>query len=205
MDNPGDIILLLFMMICVLPIVVLFVVGLFVYWFGRRWLGNFTNPDATELVQQYRTMQQTDPEADRDKLVQEVINRQSFKCGMVGLVTGFGGFFTLPLALPFDILLSMRFQATMVNFIAQVYGHENDLDSRIASYMIMSGSGEVTQTTSRVIMKYIVRRLTGRIFSKIIPFIGAGVGFGVNYAVARSIGQTTIAWYQRKAQQATAA
>jgi hypothetical protein len=156
MDNPGQILLLVIVAGCVLPLVIATVLVVALIWFGRRQLETFASPDITPLLEEYRATISRDPQA-RDEIVQKIIRRQSFRCAVVGFITGFGGFFTLPIALPLDLLLSVRLQATMVKFIATVYGYEDAYDSRLATYMIMTGSNEFTSMSVRFIMRVILR------------------------------------------------
>src|SRR5260221_11977273 len=98
----------------------------------------------------------TNPQASTDALVGKIIRRQALKCGIVGAITGLGGFITLPVALPVDILVSMRLQATMVQFIALLYEHgaPNTEELKLQTYMVMTGGVKLTETTFEVIMKF---------------------------------------------------
>jgi uncharacterized protein (DUF697 family) len=183
---------------CVLPLVVLAVLVVLLLWFGRRQLERLASPDITPLLEEYQAAVARNPEG-RDEIVQKIIRRQAFKCGVVGFFTGLGGLFTLPIALPIDVLVSVNLQASMIKFIASVYGFESAYDSRAATYMIMSGSGEITRMSINFVTRVLVR-LMGRFFSRIVPFLGAFVSAAVNYALARSLGQIAINWYARRGQ-----
>ncbi|MGB1287983.1 MAG: hypothetical protein ACPG7F_15710, partial [Aggregatilineales bacterium] len=188
---------ILFLVLCILPIVSMIVIFGIVFWLGKRQFENLTAPNTEKMLAKYQQMRDKDPQADPEALVRKVINEQAFKAGLVGLITGLGGVFTLPIALPIDLLLSVRIQATMVNFIAQVYGMDSAMDNKVATYMVMSGSGEVTQMSTKFIMRYALR-IMGKSFSKFIPFIGAIISFAVNYFITRSMGRMAMGWYHRR-------
>lgn len=198
MQDWQQTLLIIFALGCVLPLITLSIMAVAIFWFGKRQLEKLVAPSTEALFEQYQEMYTQQPDVDTRVHIQKIINKQAFKCGLVGAVTGVGGFITLPITLPIDVFLSVQIQAAMVEFIASAYGHPEDRDSQVATYMIMSGSGEVTQMTSRVVMRYAVRRLTGKFLSKFVPLLGAVVGFAVNYMLARSTGWVAMQWYDRK-------
>lgn len=110
---------------------------------------------------------------------------------------GLRGFVTLPVTLPVDIIVSAKIQSTMVSYIAQAYGYENTIENKAATYAIMSGSGELTHISLRVVRKY-APRFIGKSFSKLIPFLGALISFGVNYFLTQSTARLAIQWYETK-------
>jgi uncharacterized protein (DUF697 family) len=201
--DAGQVLLLALVFLCLVPIAIMVGLVIFLVSFGKQQLENLSSPDVESLVAEYRTAAARDPH-NREAIVDKIIRRQAFRCGLVGFVTGLGGFFTLPIALPIDILLSVRLQATMVKFLATVYGFENSYDSRVATYMIMSGSSEVSSMSAKFILRMILR-LIGESFSRFVPFLGAIISALVNYLLARSTGYVLKAWYARKLQASAAA
>lgn len=185
----------LLLIICVLPTISLVVIGILLFWFGRKWFDNFVTPDAEKMHRKLLKLQQQNPNLPKEKLVRRVINQETFKCGLIGLITGVGGVFTLPITLPIDMLLSVRIQAAMVSFIAQVYGYENAADNRLATYFILAQSGELAQLSLKTLMKYTPRFL-GKSFSSLLPFIGAAFSFLVNFVIAQSTARVALRWYQ---------
>lgn len=190
----------LFLLVCVLPTLTLLVLAALLFWFGRRWFNEFVTPDAEKMHSKLQTLQAKHPHLDQAQLVRRVVNQEAMRCGLVGLVTGVGGFFTLPITLPIDMLLSVRIQAAMVSFIAQVYGYENATDNRVATYVILSQSGELAQMSIKTLMKYLPRFFT-KSFSKLIPFLGAIISFAVNYVIAQSTARVALRWYGSKSRQ----
>jgi hypothetical protein len=186
---------------CILPIGITVIGGAALFYFGKRWLEQLTTPDVSGLVQEYNAKAAQKTPVEREKIAQQIIHRQALKCGAVGFVTGFGGFFTLPIALPVDLVLSTHWQATIVSFIAQIYGFPEDRESRFASSVIMIGSGQVAEKTTAWTMRGILW-VVGKSFSKLIPFISAIVAFVVNYFMARYIGYAALRWYKSKVARA---
>ncbi|MCA9884798.1 MAG: hypothetical protein KC708_17590 [Anaerolineae bacterium] len=198
MDNLAQNIGIIIGLACVLPMITLGIMAAVIFWFGKRQFDRFVAPSTESLFEQYQEMVTQNPNQDHDAHIKKIVGQQAFKCGVVGAITGVGGFFTLPITLPIDVLLSVQIQAAMVQFIASAYGHSEDRDSKIATYMIMTGSGEVTQMSSRVLMNYVIKKLVGKSFAKMIPLVGAVIGFIVNYWLARSTGWVAMRWYEQK-------
>ena len=116
MDNPNIFIIIL--LVCVLPVITMGFMAVVLFSLGRRELNRLVSPNAEVLFQQFQHMVTQNPREDKDVLIQNIINEQAFKCGVIGAIAGIGGFFTLPIALPIDVLLSIRLQAALTQFIA---------------------------------------------------------------------------------------
>lgn len=111
-----------------------------------------------------------------DQLARKILNRKTFKNGLVGAFTGLGGLITLPVAVPADLIASWRIQATMACAIAYVYGHT--LDTTVLKtdiYLIMAGDSakealkrfgiEVSKAvTKKAIEKYVSREIMVKIW-----------------------------------------
>lgn len=184
-----------FILGCVLPLVITIVLGGVAFYFGQQWVEDFLEPDLPKLQAKLVEIREKNPNADTDTLIAKVVHQQALKCGIVGAVTGFGGFVTLPLTLPIDMLLTARYQAAMVSFIAKVHGFEESLENKAATYAVMTGSTEVSKVTLSVMQKYIPR-FVGKSFSKLVPVFGAVFAFGVNYFLARSMAKAATVWYK---------
>ncbi len=190
----------LLLIILVIGVVMVIVIAVIAF-FAIRQLQRFTAPDLAEMRKKVADLQRDNPGASREALIQRVVHEQSIKAGVVGAITGLGGFVTLPIALPVDILVSMRLQATMVQFIALMYGEVADTSQelKVQTYLVMAGGTQVTETTFNLIMKFALRIL-GKSFSKLVPVIGAVVGFAVNYGIAQATGNIAMRWYSSRAQ-----
>jgi len=187
-----------FILSCVLPLIVMVVLVLFAWFFGRKWVEDFIDPDLPKLKAKMQQIKAKNPDIDNDKLIEKIVHQQAFKCGIVGAITGLGGFVTLPITLPIDMLLTARYQATMVSFIANVHGFEESLENKAATYAVMTGSTELSKATTAVIRKY-APRVIGVSFSKLIPVVSAFISFVVNYVMARSTAKVASSWYKSNA------
>jgi TRAP-type C4-dicarboxylate transport system permease small subunit len=161
-----------------------------------RRLMQYTTPSVTNLQTKFEALQRANPNTSKEILIRQIINGQAFRCGLVGAITSFGGFITLPIMLPLDAFLSIQLQAALVQFIATVYGHaEADaVETKLRSYLVISGGIRATETSFKLIMDFVVRLLE-RFAAKIIPLVGALIGFGVNYTIAQGTGRAAMAWY----------
>jgi hypothetical protein len=200
MPDSGQWLQWLFLLGCLLPIVVFIILGFIAYYFGRQWVANFVSPDVPDLNNRLVAIRQKNPTWDNEKVIEKVVQEQAIKCGLVGAITGFGGFFTMIITLPLDLLMTSRYQASMVSFIAQVYGYQDSVENRAATFAVMTGTNQVSKMTSAVIEKYLPR-VFGGIFSKLIPVLGAALSFGVNYFIARSTANLAKRWYSSKTRQ----
>jgi len=167
-----------------------------------RRLNNWSSPDVEKLRGQFASIHKKSPNISEKQALQKIINQQAFKSGMVGAITSLGGFYTLPIALPVDMVLSTQIQSTIVQFIASAYGVEvdNELSYRVRTYIVTTGSTQVTERTTRYLMKFALR-MSGRSFAKLIPLIGAFIGFTVNYFIAQTTARVAIKWYAQQAKQ----
>lgn len=200
LNNLGQWIQWLFLFGCVLPMVITVVLAGVAFYFGREWVEDFIDPDLPKLQEKMQEIKAKQPDIDNDKLIEKIVKQQAFKCGIVGAITGLGGFVTLPITLPIDLLLTARYQATMVSFIAQVHGFEDSVENKTATYAVITGSTELSKATSVLVRKYAPRVLS-KSFSKLIPVLGAVIAFIVNYAMARSMAKAATVWYKSDARE----
>lgn len=184
--------LLIMGLCCVLPLFVAMIGTLF----AANRLYKAITPDPEKMKADYEALKAEDTGLHRDALVQKIIRRQAVRSGIIGAITGLGGFITIPIALPIDIYTSLRIQSAMVNFIAYAYGHTDtsQVEEQIKSTLIMAGGSRVTRTTTRL-MTTTATRFLGKTLSKLLPLIGALVSFGVNYSITRTTGYAAVKWY----------
>lgn len=204
-DNLGSVLLGGVILLCVLPIIIVAIVGFIALRIGQDRLNQVLNPDVSRLQARYQKLKAENPTASDEILIGKIIQGQALRCGVVGAITGFGGFFTLPIALPVDIIASLYLQAGLVNFIAAHYGQgsEREWEKNVRSYLVVSGGGQVTQTTSRAIIGFLVR-VIGKSFSKLVPVFSAAISFVVNYLIAQAMGRVALRWYTSRRQAVTA-
>lgn len=198
LSNLSSNLLLIVVLFCVVPSLLLAIAAFFVW----KRLEHFATPDVSEMQQQFAELRAARPTATDEELIRKVINRQARKCGIVGAVTSLGGFFTLPIALPADILISLRIQAAMVEFIAEQYGQHDisEAEVRMRTALVVAGGRGVTERTTAYLMRFMLRYM-GKTFAKLVPFVGAIIGFVVNYAIALATANAAIRWYSRGPRQ----
>jgi len=184
---------------CVIPVLIGAVAAFFALRTGNRWVSQLVTPDPEKAREELVKLQRANPQATQAQIVEKFINSQALRCGLIGALTSVGGVFTLPIALPVDLLASLRVQALMVQFIADAYGHTdlNSVEEQVQRYLIMTGGLKVTGTSQQVIMRYIVR-LLGQTFAKFVPIVGAVVGFAVNYLFTQGAGRVAARWYSSR-------
>ncbi len=193
--NPGTTLLVVFALVCVLPLVIFGVIAFFVVRMSQQRLHALLSPDVGRLETQMADLRQRQPEASTERLLQQIIHQQAIRCGVIGAVTGLGGIYTLPIALPVDIVLSLRIQSALIDLIARQYHHDNsDRDLTIRNYLVMTGSSEITQASTSFLSRLLLR-VVGKSFSKLIPIFGAVISFGVNYAIVQFMGRVALRWY----------
>src|SRR5258708_40237437 len=100
---------------CSFALLVIFIVV--AAYLAFRQFQRFIAPDVDDMKRRYDRLRADNSGLSDEALIRKIIHQQALKCGLVGAITGLGGFITLPIALPIDILLSMRIQAAMVQFI----------------------------------------------------------------------------------------
>ena len=195
----GQSTLILLGLICVLPLLIFVVLAFLVYRRGAQWLESWFEPNPEMLHRRMETLRQRNPQATTEQLVSKIIHRQALRAGMVGAVTGIGGFWTLPIGLPVDLALSFQIQATLVSFIAYLYGdtRTDSLEAQVRAYLVMTGSSKATQTTTNFLMRVAVR-VAGKSFSKVIPLVGAVISFATNYLIVQLMGRAAARWYTQR-------
>ena len=200
--DVGQTLLIGFGLLCVLPFVVFAVIAFIVYRAGQQRMETWFAPDQAKLQEQVAAMRASQPDLSREQLARHIIQRQALRAGIVGAITGVGGFWTLPIALPVDLALSFQIQAQLVNFIAYLYNERapEGLNARVRTYLIMTGSSQATQTSINYLTRVAVR-VAGKWFSKIVPLLGAAISFTVNYIIVQVMGRAAIRWYAQQANQ----
>jgi len=116
-----------------------------------------------------------------DMRVAALIRNESLKAGAVGFVTGFGGFVSMPVTLPADIVGTWAVQARMVGAIAEIYGysvHEPDVQTGILLCLLGGKvSEQVLQGCGVKVAKKLSAKLIDKIPGKILTQINKAVGF----------------------------
>lgn len=101
------------------------------------WMIELGQQDVDAYVEKIKEL---NPNISKDELTRKIVNRKSFKNGLVGAVTGLGGFITLPVTIPTDLVVSWKIQIFMVLAVARAYGHDTKTaDIKTDIYLILAG------------------------------------------------------------------
>lgn len=195
----GEWILTAFLLLCVVPLLAFAVLAFVTYRGGRRRLQAWLGRDVSKLHEEYHELLGPRYGLNQNQALERIIRGQAVRAGTIGAITSVGGFVTLPIALPVDIVLSFRIQASLISFIGQLQagGSAGSNNVTVRDYLIMTGSSRVTQSTTRFLIS-VALRILGKSFSKLIPVVGAFIGFGVNFAIVQLMGRAVIRWYSSK-------
>ncbi len=130
---------------------------------------------AEELARSY--LQQEGTLTER---ANSLIRWQNAKAGSSGFITGLGGFATLPVAIPANLMSVLYFQVRMIAAIASMGGHDIR-DDRVKSMIYACLAGNMAKDILQEIGINIGTRLTaqmiGRISESAIVAINRKVGF----------------------------
>ncbi len=190
--NGQTIALTLLTLCCVLPLVGVAALGLRAF----NWLSRLTTLDESDLRASYERWVKEHPQATREQLIAKIIRQQALRCGVIGALTGLGGFFTLPIALPIDIYTTLRLQTAMIAFIAYSYGKTQTppTEARVRTALIVYGTGKIAERGGALGIQ-LVFRIMGKTLTKLVPIVGALISFAANYIMTYAVGWTAARWY----------
>lgn len=180
---------------------------------ARGALEHWATPNPAALSAKLTHLRAQNPGLSDEELVRKVIKAEARKVGLVGALTGLGGFVTLLIGIPVDFAVSARRQAAMVHFVATIYApDESERTLKLTTYSIMAGSGFTREAmeTSNWMIQAAVRRVMTKLLAetvaesllKIVPIIGVLVGFAFNYFATRALGHLAVSLYRARAAHA---
>ena len=182
---------------CVLPSLILCGIAIFAVIRGSQAI----NETSAALQQRFDAMQAAHADRPRDAFVQQIIQRQAFKSGIVGALTSVGGLPILPFGLALDLYSTSRIQNELLSFIALAYSTNAGAPQplQIADVYKISGlSGQAVAATTQQFSGFVFRRImlivAEKAAAKLVPVIGLVVGFAVNYFTMRGAGSVAAAW-----------
>ncbi len=191
---------------CVVPAILLLIVGFIAIRNFKRFIRRFTDfaaPDAEALHRHFTDMKAQNPNATQQQLVRRIINEYALRQGVVGAVTSLGGFVVLPFGLTLDMLHSARSTTALSYFIAQVYGIQDVKQSLNLGQLFALSRGKVSANdlfawqdklmpaVYQQFMQWVLRKT----IAKLIPGIGAIIGFVVNYSSTQVFGRLAEQYY----------
>jgi hypothetical protein len=195
---------LMLFLCCVVPFVVLLIASVWVIRNAPRLL----QPDMAQIRASYEKLKATQGDVPPEQLINRIIHRQALRTGLIGALTSVGGIFTLPIALPIDLLTSARQQSEMLHFIAWAHKGESwsqadvlNLPQALSLRLNTTGSELLVEGGQRV-SQYVLRRVAllvaEKSFAKLIPGFGLIIGFAVNYITTQALGRIAARWYAGK-------
>ena len=184
--------------LCVIGLLLLMAVLLFTYFYLRGQIARYLIPNPLEIARDLERLARVHPQLDEDALAHVVIKSTATFVGIVGFITGIGGFFVAIIGLPFDLAVCTRRQMKMVQIITAIYGNADlDPDMLQARYMALVAGGAGAG--------WILKKAVPKLLGESIPFLGAFVGFGFNWVATRSVGKAAIVWNKGETLRAVAA
>ena len=130
-----------------------------------------------------------------EKASRRMLRGQIAKCTVSGVITGIGGFSTLPVSVPANVASILYMQLRMIACTARMAGFEpSDPTVRAYAFACLGGvsirtAGESLQdlrkkSALRMLAKTGERGVLN--LAKLIPLVGAGINGGIDYAGARA-------------------
>ena len=175
-------------------------VALLLLWRAKKLVENAVRPDQKKLERILERLRRRNPELSEREICRKIIHRQANQAGLVGLVTGLGGLFTLPLALPVDIALSIRIQASLVHMLRLVRDVPLDEVPESGLWLITTGGQELTAASGVALREYLVRFFSKSML-KFLPILGGVVGFLLNWGSTQALGRLTERWLDNHLRQ----
>ncbi len=171
---------------------------------------------ATEYLQKHKT-----PEA----AAKAMVKNQIIKCTTSGFVTGFGGFMTMPVAIPANLSSVLYIQIRMIACVAHLAGMDVKSDeTQTLVYACLAGvsvnalfkqvgiklgtkltTSMIKKIPGKVLIK-INQKVGFRLFTKfgtkglvnlgkLVPGVGAVIGGGMDLVETKAIGSRSVKWF----------
>ncbi|MCX7997714.1 MAG: EcsC family protein [Leptospiraceae bacterium] len=188
-------------------------------WIYERALERFGVLDsAYDLAQEY--LKEND--YDTQKAIDALIQKEALKSGGAGFLTGVGGFASLPVSLPANIVSSLYVQVRMVAAIAHLCNYDlkdekvkififgcligNEFKEVLKNLGIQFGTNLAKNIIKRIsseLLKEINSKVGFQLFSKfgskgvinfsrLVPILGGAIGGGFDYIASKQIGEIAI-------------
>ncbi len=139
------------------------------------------------------------PSATDIELARMIVRRKAFKNGLVGAVTGIGGFLTMPVTVPADVIASWRIQITMILAIAHAFRRETDPEELKTDVLMVLAGDSAKEALKRVGIE-VTRAMTRRAIQKeISQEVMVKVWAALGRRVAARVGRKSLVKSQRSA------
>lgn len=177
------------------------------------------SPSVEALANDYLKKHRTTEEACR-----AMLKNQIAKCATSGVVTGFGGFITMPVAIPANVGSVIYVQMRMIACVAYMADYELDSDqTQTFIYACLAGvavNGLLKQAGIKIGVKFtngLIKKIPGKVLTKInqkvgfrfitkfgtkgivnlgklLPGVGAIVGGGLDLVETKIIAERAYKW-----------
>lgn len=178
------------------------------------------SPSVEDMVNDYLTKHET-----RDKACKAMLKNQITKCTTSGVVTGFGGFITMPVAIPANIGSVIYVQMRMIACTAYMADYDLNSDqTQTFVYACLVGvavNGLLKQAGIKFGVKFangVIKKIPGKVLTKInqkvgfrfitkfgskgivnlgkmLPGVGAIVGGGLDLVETKIIADRAYKWF----------
>ena len=178
------------------------------------------SPSVEELANDYLKKHRTTEEACR-----AMLKNQIAKCTTSGVVTGFGGFITMPVAIPANVGSVVYVQMRMIACVAYMADYELDSDQTqtfiYACSVGVAVNGLLKQAGIKIGVKFtngLIKKIPGKVLTKInqkvgfsfitkfgtkgivnlgklLPGVGAIVGGGLDLVETKIIAERAYKWF----------
>ncbi len=178
------------------------------------------SPSVEKLANDYLKKHRTTEEACR-----AMLKNQIAKCTTSGVVTGFGGFITMPVAIPANVGSVIYVQMRMIACVAYMADYELDSDqTQTFIYSCLAGvavNGLLKQAGIKIGVKFtngLIKKIPGKVLTKInqkvgfrfitkfgtkgivnlgklLPGVGAIVGGGLDLVETKIIAERAYKWF----------
>lgn len=146
-----------------------------VYGYALEGIPKFDEP-IEDIVRSY-----LNKTSNREEAIDRFIRNQKLKCSTTGFITGLGGLFVLPVAIPADLASSLYIELRMIAAIAMFRGYNiHDDQVKTAVYLCLTGNtvGDVVkQVGIKTIQNVTIKKLLPKLTREVIKSINKKVGF----------------------------
>ncbi len=137
------------------------------------------------------------PSATDIEIARMIVRRKAFKNGLVGAVTGIGGFLTMPVTVPADVIASWRIQITMILAVAHAFRRETDPEELKTDVLMVLAGDSAKEALKRLGIE-VTRAMTRRAIQKeISQEVMVKVWAALGRRVAARVGRKSLAKSQR--------
>ncbi len=134
---------------------------------------------------------------DRDEIVGRLVSKHTAMAGAEGFVTGLGGFVTLPIAIPANIIGFYVIATRMTASIAAASGYDlNDHAVRSAVLVCLSGE-DATDILRNVGLGGGGSRVTHQVLAGLPPSMLMVINKGVAFRLVTGLGKRSLSWLGR--------